>query len=86
MVRGLCGCGGLGVSRIELREQADGRWLIVLVRAGGETQRGWVSPRGICEAITGAVGAKSALLLDVIELAIRMCGVECVRVSKGGAE
>jgi hypothetical protein len=71
---------------IELREQLDGRWLIVLVRAAGETQRGWISPSGILEAIVGMVPAKAELLLDVLEFAIRVCGVKCVRVPKGGAK
>lgn len=71
-------------ARIELREQPDGRTLIVRVRDSSAVHLGWVSPSGICESIAGMVVAKSPLLLDVIEIAIRVCGVKCVRVGKGG--
>lgn len=70
------------MSRIELREQPDGRTLIVRVRDSSAVHLGWVSPSGVCESIVGMVVGKAALLVDVIEIAIRVCGVECVRIGK----
>lgn len=71
-------------ARIELREQPDGRTLIVRVRDSSAVHLGWVSPSGICESVVGMVVSGSALLLDVIEIAIRVCGVECRRIGKNG--
>ncbi len=73
------------MSRIELREQSDGRWLIVRVDGAHDTQRGWVSPSGVSEAIVGATVAGSRGLIDVIGTAMREIGVrEVVKVAKGG--
>ena len=72
------------MSRIELREQSDGRWLIVRVDGSAETQRGWVSPSGVSEAIVGATVAGSRGLIDLIGEAMAKMGVAVVKVGKGG--
>lgn len=75
------------MSRIELREQSDGRWLIVRVDGAHDTQRGWVSPSGISEAIVGATVAGSRGLIDIMGESIRAAGVrEVIKVAKGGSQ
>lgn len=74
------------IAHIQLREQADGRWLVVRVQTAGETQRGWISPSGIEEAIVGATVAGARDLIDVMADGIRARGVQCALVPKGGAK
>ena len=84
--RGRRGGGGALSAHIEIREQADGRWLVVRVRAAGETQRGWISPSGVEEAIVGAAVAGARDLVDVMADGIRARRVRCTLVPKGARQ